>query len=39
VRNCDKIFMLEHGRCTAAGDYDSLFEQHERFRELAAAAT
>ena len=39
VRNCDKIFMLEHGRCTAAGNYDSLFEQHERFRELAAAAT
>jgi ABC-type multidrug transport system fused ATPase/permease subunit len=39
VRNCDKIFMLEHGRCTAAGDYDDLFEQHERFRELAAAAT
>ena len=39
VRNCDTIFMLEHGRCTAAGDYDSLYARHESFRELAAAAT
>jgi len=39
VRNCNTIFMLEHGRCVAAGDYDTLFEQHQAFRELALAAT
>ena len=39
VRHCDTIFMLEHGRCTAAGTYDSLFERHDSFRELAIAAT
>jgi ABC-type multidrug transport system fused ATPase/permease subunit len=38
VRHCDTIFMLEHGRCVAAGDYDTLFDQHEAFRDLALAA-
>ena len=38
VRHCDTIFMLEHGRCVAAGDYDTLFDQHRAFRELALAA-
>ena len=37
VRHCDTIFMLEHGRCTAAADYDTLLKQHEGFRKLAVA--
>jgi len=37
VRDCDTIFMLEQGRCTAAGSYDRLFAGHDSFRELASA--
>lgn len=38
VRNCDKILMLEGGRCSVAADYDTLMTQNASFRELAAAA-
>ncbi len=38
VRHCDTIFMLEHGRCSAAGDYDTLYDGHSSFRALATAA-
>jgi ABC-type multidrug transport system fused ATPase/permease subunit len=38
VRACDRIFMLEHGRCVAAGTYDALVERSASFRALADAA-
>ncbi len=38
VRACDKIFVLEHGRCVAAGGYDDLLAGSASFRELAHAA-
>jgi len=38
VRTCDRIFMLEHGRCVAAGSYDDLLARSASFRELAQAA-
>ncbi len=37
VRNCDTIFVLEHGRCTAADTFDALVERHGTFRQLAQA--
>jgi len=37
VRACDRIFMLEHGHCVAAGSYDELAECNRAFRELAQA--
>ena len=38
VRNCDTIFMLEEGRCVAAGHYDELLDRSRSFRELARAS-
>lgn len=38
VRDCDTIFVLEKGRCLAAGNYASLIADSETFRNLAAAA-
>lgn len=37
VRTCDKIFMLEHGRCIASGPYQDLIAENDNFRELAMA--
>jgi len=34
VRDCDRIFLLDHGRVTAEGDYDSLVESNAEFRRL-----
>jgi len=39
VKSCDKIFMLEKGRCVAAGPYESLLEDNRAFRELAMGAS
>jgi len=38
VERCDKIIMLERGRCVAEGPYRMLIEESRSFRELAAAA-
>ena len=38
VRACDRIFMLEHGRCAAEGTYDLLLEESFSFRSLTSAA-
>jgi ABC-type multidrug transport system fused ATPase/permease subunit len=38
VRDCDAIFMLEQGRCVAAGTYDELLDRSRSFRELAQAS-
>jgi len=38
VRDCDVIFMLEHGRLIASGSYDALLEQSGAFRALASGA-
>jgi ABC-type multidrug transport system fused ATPase/permease subunit len=35
VRNCDCIFLLEHGRVMAAGTYDELVANSEIFRRMA----
>jgi ATP-binding cassette, subfamily B, bacterial PglK len=35
VRDCDMIFMLEHGRLVAQGSYDELMEKSKKFRALA----
>ena len=37
VRNCDRIFMLEHGRLVGSGSYDELVANNARFRALAEA--
>ena len=37
VRNCDRIFLLEHGRLLASGPYDELVATNEQFRALAQA--
>jgi ABC-type multidrug transport system fused ATPase/permease subunit len=37
VRDCDTIFMLEHGRVVAQGSYDDLIETNRQFRALAGA--
>lgn len=34
VRNCDKIFLLEHGRLVAADRYEMLVKKNDRFRAL-----
>jgi len=36
VRNCDTIFLLEHGRLIASGPYDALVASNERFRTMVA---
>lgn len=38
VEECDQIFMLEHGRCVAAGSYENLLQRNASFRDLAQAA-
>ncbi len=38
VRNCDKVIVLEHGRLTATGTYETLSTQSDRFREMLQAA-
>lgn len=38
VQHCDRIFLLEHGRCTAVGTYDELVQTNHAFRELALPA-
>jgi ABC-type multidrug transport system fused ATPase/permease subunit len=37
VRDCDIIFMLEHGHVVAQGSYDDLIETNRQFRALAGA--
>ena len=37
VRNCDRIFLLEHGNLVASGTYADLVATSERFRALAEA--
>jgi ABC-type multidrug transport system fused ATPase/permease subunit len=34
VRNCDRIFLLEQGRVSAAGTYDELVTDNETFRRM-----
>jgi ABC-type multidrug transport system fused ATPase/permease subunit len=36
VRDCDCIFLMEHGRVVAQGTYDELIEDNESFQKLAA---
>ncbi len=36
IRNCDQIFLLEHGSLKAAGTYDELISESETFRDMAA---
>ena len=38
VRACDRIYLMERGRVTAAGGYDALIEESETFREMAEAS-
>lgn len=35
VRDCDMIFMIEHGRLAAQGRYNELLESNQSFREMA----
>ncbi len=35
VKNCDQIFLLEHGRVSASGAFDELARQSDTFREMA----
>ena len=36
LRDCDKIFVLDHGRIVATGTYDELTRNSQQFRDLAA---
>jgi ATP-binding cassette, subfamily B, bacterial PglK len=38
VRNCDRIFLLEHSELIASGTYDELVAQNARFRAMAESA-
>jgi ATP-binding cassette, subfamily B, bacterial PglK len=38
VRNCDQVFLLEHGEVAAFGTYDELVAKDERFRAMADIA-
>jgi Flp pilus assembly pilin Flp len=38
VRDCDRIFMLDRGRCIAAGSYDELVADNQTFRAMASPA-
>lgn len=38
VRNCDKIYLVEHGRVSARGTYDELLEESKLFRGMAKLA-
>ncbi len=35
VRNCDLIFLMDHGRIVAQGTYDELVASNETFRKMA----
>ncbi len=35
VKNCDRIFLLEHGRVSASGAFEDLTRQSDTFREMA----
>lgn len=35
VKNCDRIFLLEHGRVSASGAFEELAQQSDTFREMA----
>lgn len=37
VRNCDRIFLLEHGKAVASGKFDELVEANATFRDMASA--
>jgi ABC-type multidrug transport system fused ATPase/permease subunit len=39
VRNCDCIFLLEHGRVAGKGNFDQLLDMNEGFRRLANSIT
>lgn len=39
VRNCDRIFLLEHGRLAAAGSFDELVAGNATFRHMVELAT
>lgn len=36
VQNCDRIFLLDHGRIVESGTFDELFEHSSLFREMAS---
>lgn len=36
VKNCDTVFMLEHGELVAQGTYEELCEQNSRFQKMAS---
>src|SRR6056297_1908169 len=36
IRNCDRIFLLEHGTVQDSGSYEELVEENETFRKMAA---
>jgi ATP-binding cassette, subfamily B, bacterial PglK len=38
VRNCDRIFLMEHSELIASGTYDELVAQNARFRAMAESA-
>jgi len=38
VRDCDHIFLLDHGRVIGEGSYDELSATHSRFRALAGGS-
>ena len=38
VRHCDEIFLMDQGRVSATGDYDTLVKQSELFRRMAGTA-
>jgi ATP-binding cassette, subfamily B, bacterial PglK len=35
VKNCDRIFLLEHGKLLGQGTYEELIEMNESFRAMA----
>ena len=35
IRNCDQIFLMEHGNVQASGTYDQLVDRNETFRKMA----
>jgi len=36
VKNCDKIFMLDHGKIAASGTFNELVKTNKSFRKMAA---
>ena len=39
VRDCDTIFMLEHGQVVRSGTYDELVRDSEKFRAMSPAVS